>query len=213
MQPNRDLKPNDLRLKLIQHASNPDGLRPKSVEKSEHKLNSELERQLYDTLAKAKYHVIIGVPVGEFVLDLVAIGQKGNRVAFQCDGDREVTREALEASLYRQMTLERLGWSFIRVRGSEFLRHPEETMKKIQKRLKKFEIEPLGMFSTDPQKQEEQREAQSKELLQQVIDRARNIQAHWKDVPSVSSVIKNAGAPQAAAEEKEDDDKEEKEEE
>ncbi|HEX9879681.1 MAG TPA: AAA domain-containing protein, partial [Candidatus Binatia bacterium] len=201
LDPTRDLKPNDLRLKLIQHAGNPEGLRTKTVEKSEHKLNSDLERKLYDTLANAKYHVTIGVPVGEFVLDLVAIGEKGNRVAFQCDGDREITREALEASLYRQMTLERLGWSFIRVRGSEFLRYPDETMKKIQRRLKKFEIEPLGMFSADPKKQEDQREAQSKELLQQVFDRARNIQAHWKEVPSVSSVVKNAPAPEPSAEE------------
>lgn len=201
LDPSRDLKPNDLRLKLIEHASNPNGLRPKPIEKSEQKLNSELERQLYERLANEKYHVTIGVPVGEFILDLVAIGEKGNRVAFQCDGDREITREALEASLYRQMTLERLGWSFIRVRGSEFLRHPDETMKKIKRRLTKFEISPLGLLSADPKKQEEQREAQGKELLQQIIDRARMIQTHWKEVPSVSSVIKTSAPVESAANE------------
>jgi very-short-patch-repair endonuclease len=201
LDPSRDLKPNDLRLKLIEYANNPDGLRPKPVEKSEHKLNSELERQLCEHLLKAKYNVVTGVPVGEFILDLVVIGEKGNRVAFQCDGDREITREALEASLYRQMTLERLGWSFIRVRGSEFLRHPDETMKKIQRRLKTFAIEPLGLLSADPKKQEEQREAQGKELLKQVIDRARMIQTRWKEVPSISSVMKRSSSPESAADE------------
>jgi hypothetical protein len=98
------------------------------------------------------------------------------------------------------MTLERLGWNFIRVRGSEFLRHPTDALKKIQQRLKKFEIQPLGFFSTDPKKQEAQKEAQSKELLQQVIDRAKMIQTHWKDVPSISTVIKNSAEEESKEE-------------
>jgi very-short-patch-repair endonuclease len=151
-----------------------------------------LEREAYEHLANAQYNVMVGCQVGEFVLDLVVIGEKGNRVAIQCDGDREITREALEASLHRQMTLERLGWHFIRVRGSEFLRHPPEAMKKIERRLRKFEIQPLGQFSSDPEKQEQQKEAQGKELLQQVVERAKMIQTHWKDIPSVSSVIKHS---------------------
>ena len=192
LDPSRDLKTNDLRLKLIEHATNPDGLRSKTIEKSPRKLNSELEREVYEHLVNAQYNVMVGCRVGEFVLDLVVIGEKGNRVAIQCDGDREITREALEASLHRQMTLERLGWNFIRVRGSEFLRHPPEAMKKIERRLRKFEIQPLGQFSSDPEKQEQQKEAQGKELLQHVLERAKMIQTHWKDVPSVSSVIKHS---------------------
>lgn len=135
---------------------------------------------------------MVGCQVGEFTLDLVVMGENGNRVAIQCDGDREITRETLEVSLYRQMTLERLGWCFIRVRGSEFLRHPVESMRKIERRLNKFGIQPLGPFSEDPRKQEQQKEAEGKELLQQVIQRAKMIQAHWKDIPSVSSVIKHS---------------------
>ena len=200
LEPERDLKTNDLRLKLIQHANNPDGLRSKKIEKSERKLNSELERQVYEDLTKAKYSTTIGCEVGEFVLDIVVIGEKGNRVAIQCDGDREITREQLEASLHRQMTLERLGWNFIRVRGSEFLRHPADALKKMQQRLKKFEIQPIGFFSTDPKKQEAQKEAQSKELLQQVIDRAKMIQTHWKDVPSISTVVKNSAEAESTEE-------------
>ena len=189
LDPARDLKVNDLRLKLIEHAGNPDGLRVKEVEKAPRKLNSELERQVYKHLVEAKYSVVIGCQVGEFILDLVAVGPKGNRVAIQCDGDREINREKLEISLHRQMTLERLGWRFLRIRGSEFLRYPIEGMKKIEERLKGFDIFPIGDLVDDPQKQEAQKEAQAKELLKQVTDRARMIQSRWKDVPSVSSVI------------------------
>jgi very-short-patch-repair endonuclease len=192
LDPSRDLKTNDLRLKLIEHAANPDGLRSKKIETSPYKLNSELERQVHEHLVHDKYNVMVGCQVGEFILDLVVVGKNGNRVAIQCDGDREITREALEASLYRQMTLERLGWHFIRIRGSEFLRHPAESMKKIERRLKKFEIQPRGFFSGDARKQEQQREAQGKELLQQVIERAKMILTRWKDVPSVSSVSKHS---------------------
>ncbi len=192
LDPSRDLKTNDLRLKLIEHAANPDGLRSKKIETSTYKLNSELERQVYEHFVDDKYNVMVGCQVGEFILNLVVVGKNGNRVAIHCDGDREITREALEASLYRQMTLERLGWRFIRIRGSEFLRHPAESMKKIERRLKKFEIQPRGLFSGDPRKKEQQKEAQGKELLQQVIERAKMILTRWKDVPSISSVNKHS---------------------
>ena len=197
LDPARDLKANDLRLKLIQHASNPDGLRSRPPEQTPRKLTSELERQVYERLVDAKYSVMVGCQVGEFILDLVVVGPKGNRVAIRCDGDREITREALEASLYRQMTLERLGWRFLRIRGSEFLRHPAEAMKKIERRLKRFDIQPLGLFAGDPQQKKQQKEAQGKELLQQVTERAKMILSRWKDVPSVSSVIKHSRCREA----------------
>ncbi len=65
-------------------------------------------------------------------------------------------------------------------------------MKKIERRLKRFEIQPVGLFSGDPKKQEEQKESQAKELHQQVIERARMILSLWKDVPSVSVVLKES---------------------
>ena len=192
LDPGRDLKANDLRLKLIQHANSLNGGRPKEDEKTTRRFNSELGRQVYERLMDANYSVMVGCPVGEFTLDLVVMGQQGTRVAIQCDGDQEITREGVEISLYRQMTLERLGWRFIRIRGSEFLRQPVEAMKKIERRLKRLGIQPIGLFSSDPKSQEQQKEAQGKELLQQVTERAKMILSHWKDVPSVSSVIKHA---------------------
>jgi very-short-patch-repair endonuclease len=194
LDPQKDLKPNDLRLKMITHAENPAGLRPKTIEVAERKLNSELEKQVHEELVKAKYRTIIGCPVGEFTIDLVVVGKRGNRVAIQCDGDREITREALEAGLHKQMTLERLGWRFIRVRGSEYLRHPDETMRKIQKSLKKFEIQPLGLFESNGKNNgkgaKDEEDLQSSDLHKQVLQRAESIRTRWKDIPSVSSIFK-----------------------
>ena len=196
LDPQKDLKPNDLRLKMITHAENPAGLRPKNIEVAERKLNSELEKQVHQELVEAKYETIIGCPVGEFTIDLVVVGKRGNRVAIQCDGDRDITPEDLEAGLNKQMTLERLGWRFIRVRGSEYLRHPHETMRKIQKRLKKFEIEPMGLFDgrsngkNNGEGGNDEEDLQSSDLHKQVLQRAESIRTRWKDIPSVSSIFK-----------------------
>ncbi len=115
-------------------------------------------------------------------------------MAIQCDGDRDITPEDLEAGLNKQMTLERLGWRFIRVRGSEYLRHPHETMGKIQKRLKKFGIQPMGAFSTNGKRNGEgakdEEDLQSSDLHKQVLQRAESIRSRWKDIPSVSSIFK-----------------------
>jgi very-short-patch-repair endonuclease len=190
LEPGRDLKPNDLRLRLISHAENPDGLRPKSIDKKLRKLNSTLEEQVYDKLVEAKYSTLISCEVGEFVIDLAVIGAKGNRIAIQCDGDKEVSRKYLEKSLHRQLTLERLGWRFIRVRGSEFLRHPDEALGKIQKRLKKYDIEPRGLFTKDPV--DKAAKEKSKELLSEVKKRAQMSRSRWKEIPSVSSIVRKS---------------------
>jgi hypothetical protein len=134
--------------------------------------------------------------VGEFTIDLVVVGKRGNRVAIQCDGDRAITPEALEAGLHKQMTLERLGWRFIRVRGSEYLRHPRETMRKIEKRLKKFEIQPGGLFDgrsngkNNGKGGKDEEDLQSSDLHKRVLQRAESIRTRWKDIPSVSSIFK-----------------------
>lgn len=42
----------------------------------------------------------------------------------------------------RQTILERLGWRFIRIRGSEYFRNPEETIERVVKELSAYGIEP-----------------------------------------------------------------------
>ena len=69
-------------------------------------------------------------------------------------------------------------------------------MRKIQKRLKKFEIQPMGLLgarvngkSNDKGGGTEE-DLQSSDLHKQVLRRAESIRSRWQDIPSVSSIFK-----------------------
>ena len=109
LEPNRDLKTGDLRLKLISHAMDPRGLRKIAAE-NRGGFESEFEAQVYKGLMEANYRTRLRCPVGQYVIDLVVEGE-GKRVAVQCDGDRKLAAEFLPEALERQLTLERLAGS------------------------------------------------------------------------------------------------------
>lgn len=48
----------------------------------------------------------------------------------------------IREDMERQTILERLGWRFIRIRGSEYSRDPEKTMERVVSALKHAGIEP-----------------------------------------------------------------------
>ncbi len=79
--------------------------------------------------------------VGAYRIDMV-IKDGVNRVALECDGEKWHTLDNLADDLRRQAILERLGWRFIRIRGSAFYRNPEETMKWVYKELGSYNIKP-----------------------------------------------------------------------
>ena len=65
------------------------------------------------------------------------------RVAIECDGERWHSGEAkIREDMERQTILERLGWRFIRIRGSEYYRDAEQTMQRVMQELTDFEIMP-----------------------------------------------------------------------
>ena len=78
-------------------------------------------------LVQAGYHVIPRWKVGSMSIDLVVEGN-GKRLAIECDGDRDLPLEKLRDDIERQSMLERLGWTFARVRGSIFFREPNRAM-------------------------------------------------------------------------------------
>ena len=69
------------------------------------------------------------------------------RLAIECDGDRERSQEELREDIERQAMLERLGWTFARVRGSLFLRAPDRAMNPILEKLKSLNIPAQGADS------------------------------------------------------------------
>jgi very-short-patch-repair endonuclease len=72
-------------------------------------------------------------------IDMVVEGA-GKRLAIECDGDRYHPMEKLEDDMARQAILERLGWRFVRIRGSAFYRNPELAMRPVFDRLGELEI-------------------------------------------------------------------------
>lgn len=187
LDPGRDLKPGDLRLRLIAHAEDPAALRPKREEQERRSHNSELEERVHAHLADAGYRLLPRYAVGEYVLDLVVEGANGLRAAIQCDGDQAFDAGNLSEAMERQITLERLGWEFLRVRASEFYRAPERTLKKLERRLAELELSPFRDEAAQAASS-----GRSEPLDAKVRKRAEQIRARWKDVPTVSSVLGTA---------------------
>jgi very-short-patch-repair endonuclease len=142
LSPNNDLKPDDLRRKLIEHAEDP-ALLMRALDEKEKRAQSGFEREVMKRLASAGYRVTPHWKIGTFRIDLVVEGG-GRRLAIECDGDRYYPLEKLAEDMDRQSVLERMGWIFTRIRSSEFLRSPARAMKHVFEKLQLLEIPPAG---------------------------------------------------------------------
>ena len=137
----RDLKPDDLRFQLLQHARDPSAaLHAFSMEPSGSE--SPLEREVAKRLADAGFRVKQQMSVGHFRIDMV-IESDDKRLAVECDGDRYRSPESLAEDAARQAVLERLGWQFVRIRGSAFYRDPEAALRRVFDRLDELGITPV----------------------------------------------------------------------
>jgi very-short-patch-repair endonuclease len=98
-------------------------------------------------LVERGYKVQAKVSVGAYRIALVVVG--GNRrLAVECDGDNFPDQERLRENMERQAILERLGWKFVRVRGSLFFRDPERALAPIFRRLEELGIRPESPAAT-----------------------------------------------------------------
>ena len=145
LDPQSDLQPGDLRRRLIEHAQAPELLTQIPGNK-ERRVQSTLEREVIKHLVQAGYHVIPRWKLGSRNIDLVVEGN-GMRLAIECDGDRELSLEELREDMDQQTMLERLGWTFARVRGSLFFRAPERAMNPIFEKLQSLDIPTKGTGS------------------------------------------------------------------
>lgn len=116
--------------------------------------------------------------------------------AIECDGERwhsgaEKVREDME----RQTILERLGWRFIRIRGSEYYRAPEKTMERVISQLAAFGIEPEAAENSTIDKQH------ASELLSRVKLRAAQIieSRHDGEDPIDLETVRPPSTPSASS--------------
>ena len=143
-------------------------------------------------------HDEVELPAGRLV-DLVDGVMVGSRVAIQCDGDRAQTMESVEEERARQQMLRRLGWVFIRVRGSEFFQDRDRAIEKLQRRLQEVEITPAGPATELAPKVKGARDDEEP-LHKRVIRRAELIRNRWKDIPTPTSIRKAAAGAEPAPE-------------
>lgn len=185
LNPATDLKPGDLRLRLIQHAENPRVLR-QQIETAQKKADPKsvvFEPAVIRDLMQAGFRVTPQVEVGTYTIDMVVEGTS-KRIAIECDGDRYHPPEKLADDTQRQMVLERLGWKFIRIRGSEYFRYREATMKRVVGELDSMGIERLGPAAAA------QENSQEDELRRKVLQRALEIRQEWEANPAPEQEVK-----------------------
>ena len=172
LDPSRDLKPGDLRYRLIEFARDPAGLQSK-LEQSVARAESPLEIGVIKSLTSAGFRVTPQFAVGGYRIDIV-VGNEGKRLAIECDGDRYHTQDNLQQDLERQAQLERMGWRFLRIRGSAYFRNPDSTMNAVFSRLSELGIEPEPSESVPNVRQ------QGDELSERVRIRAAEIRQAWR---------------------------------
>jgi very-short-patch-repair endonuclease len=180
LSPHEDLKVDDLRRQLIEHAQDSSRLMRALEEKEKHP-QSALEREVMKRLSNAGYRVTPQWRVGTFQMDLVVEGD-GKRLTIECDGDRYRPLEKLPEDLDRQSVLERMGWIFTRIRGTEFLRNPERAMKPVLEKLQMLEISPGGEAVDAGHGR-----TASNDVVDRVVRRAEELRRNWSKANGLSS--------------------------
>ena len=140
--PDLHLKTADLRFRLLQHVKDPLAS-IRAFDEEAKRTESPFEREVLKLLLGAGYCVKTQWQVGYFRIDMVVEGG-AKRLAVECDGDRYHPIEKLAEDVERQAILERLGWKFIRIRGSAFYRDPNLAMQAVFSKLEELGIPPEG---------------------------------------------------------------------
>jgi very-short-patch-repair endonuclease len=172
MDPQRDLKKGDLRLRLISHAQ-PQATESKRAQRSSVKFESGFEKSLHERLVELGYRVLPKYLIGEFEVDFMIHGEAGTKAVISCDGDRIVSETSVLSKMERQLTLERLGWNFFRLRASEYLADEPRAMRRLVRKLSSLKIEPRAETQADASPK-----AAREDLREKMFKRAEMIRRH-----------------------------------
>ncbi|MBU6529745.1 AAA domain-containing protein [Streptomyces mayonensis] len=100
------------------------------------------QQKVYLELTSRGYRVRPGYRVGRHTIDLVVEGGT-RRLALACDGDTFADGEDASTAAARQRDLERVDWTFVRIRGSRFHLDREQALAPLWVELERLGIEPL----------------------------------------------------------------------
>ena len=163
------LKSNDLRRGLLEYIRENAAAKP---QESARELSS-LEVAVGRALELAGFEVYNNWQTGSGQLGVVVAG-KGRLVAIDCQGEHWYAgNEEIVEEQRQQAVLMRLGWTFLRVRGSEWYAAPDKVLARLQGYLQAMGIEPMSG-------EKEPASALRLGLMQRVTERAEAIRASWQ---------------------------------
>jgi hypothetical protein len=111
---------------------------------------------------------------------------KTRRLAVECDGEKWHTHEELQYDSERQAILERLGWIFVRIRGSVFFRDPDAAMRPVFAKLDHLGIEPQV-------REPEPSESECYSLIERLRKKAESLREQWRLEREGESSLKRRG--------------------
>lgn len=111
--------------------------------------DSLFEQRVHNRIFDRGYTVIPQYPVHGYQIDLVVVGARG-KLAVECDGDRWHGPADYQADMARQRDLQRCGWTFFRVRESEFNIDPAAALEPLWDMLDRRGIHPGGELPDEP---------------------------------------------------------------
>lgn len=194
LDPARDLKSGDLRRQLIEYMLDPHTF-DTQIEEAQEKAESDFELQVCTELSKRGYQYEQQKEVGSYRIDIV-VQSDHNNVAIECDGDRwHSTEGQIIADMERQTILERVGWDFIRIRGSEFYSDRDATMDRVVAELAIYDIKPDQQLPTVAR--------DTSELLERVLEAVRDNFDDEVDENTLESTVARDSAIAAALQEQE----------
>lgn len=165
-----DLKSGDIRKRLIQHMIDPKAWQ-RQLDELVSKTDSPFEEKVLAYLLQRGFKAYPQYKVGAYRIDLVvSYGRK--RIAIECDGEQWHGPENLQEDMDRQAILERLGWKFIRIRGSVFFRNQDLAMEKVFTRLNELGILPESISDLEI--------TEDSDLIQKIKIRSQELLGNWK---------------------------------
>lgn len=191
-----DLKHNDMRRRLLEYAADPHAFAAQ-IEHIEAMADSPFEIEVVKALVERGYHIEQQWPVGAYRLDMIAI--YGNKeIAIECDGERWHSGEdKILQDMERQSNLERLGWKFIRIRGSEYYRGREQTIARVVSELNAAGVYPEASNLNGSAPQEDSLLTKIKVRATQLLSTSK--QTEDSPLPTSNVVVSNLEAEAIAA--------------
>ena len=144
-----DLKSTDIKSKLLKHFENPMPERSKVLGNDALELcDSGFEKEVLSRLLDAGYRATPQVAAGAYRIDIVVEGHEDRRLAIELDGDAYHGPEKWADDMHRQSILERAGWVFWRVFGSQWQQDKEYWWANLIQTLDAMDIKQIGTEGT-----------------------------------------------------------------